>query len=188
MKKFFVIVLVSVLGIGSISAQQVVKGTKMINVQATNLGFNSVSVSFDGSEEDAKISRFGISAGAGYAFMDDVMLIGTVALQSLKLEETKLSAITIGAQGRKYFTNGLFAGAGLNLMNGSMGEGGDSESTTVIDAMFHAGIAFEILPKLTLEPLVSFSTKVAGGKVEGYDDMTLKYTQLSINIGFSYYF
>jgi hypothetical protein len=69
-----------------------------------------------------------------------------------------------------------------------MGEGGDSESTTVIDALFHAGIAFEILPKLTLEPLVSFSTKVAGGKVEGYDDMTLKYTQLSVNIGFSYYF
>lgn len=188
MKKFFVIVLVSVLGIGAISAQQVAKGTKMLNVQATNLGFNSISYSFEGSDEDAKLSRIGISAGAGYAFMDNVMLIGTLAFQSLKMEDTKLSAVTIGAQGRKYFNGGLFAGAGVNLLNGSIGKGSDKESTTMIDGIVHAGIAFEILPKLTLEPMVSFSTKLAGGKVDGYDDMKLTYTQFSINIGFSYYF
>jgi hypothetical protein len=188
MKRLMIIMLVSLLGAGSISAQQIVKGSKMVNVQATNLGFNSISYSFDGADEDASMSRFGLGAAAGYAFMDDIMLIGQLSFQSLKIDEMKFSAVTIGASGRKYFANGLFAGAGLNILNGKIDDGGDDSSTTMVDGVVHAGLAIELLPKLTLEPMVAFSTKLAGGSVDGYDDVKLTYTHLSINIGFSYYF
>ncbi len=187
MKKLLSLLVVSILVIGTLHAQSVTKGTKMFSPQLTNIGFNSVSYSIEGEDESAKISRLGLSAAAGYAIMDNLMIVGTVAFQSFKFEESKLSAITLGASARKYFDNGFFAGAGVNLINGKIGSDGDHFSTTMIDGLLNAGYSFEIFPKLAIEPIITFSTKIAGGEIKDFD-AKLKYTQLSLSIGFSYYF
>ena len=183
MKKIISLLMVSLLCIGTLQAQLVPKGSKILSTQLTNLGFNSVSYKIGDSDESIKMNRIGLSLLGGYAILDNVVILGSFALQSLKLDENKLSAVTLGGTARKYFDNGFFAGAGLNLLNGKIVE----ESTTLIDGLLHAGFSHEIFPKLTIEPMVTFSTKLAGGNLEGYDHK-LKYTQISINIGFSYYF
>lgn len=183
MKKIISLLMVSLLCIGALQAQLVPKGSKMLSTQLTNLGFNSISFKIGDSDESVKMNRIGLSLLGGYAVLDNVVILGSFALQSLKFDEDKFSAVTLGGTARKYFDNGFFAGAGLNLLNGKVME----ESTTMIDGILHAGFSHEIFPKLTIEPMVTFSSKLAGGKIEGYDHK-LKYTQFSVNIGFSYFF
>ncbi len=187
MKKIISLLAITILFAGALQAQFVTKGTKMVSTQVTNLGFNSISFKMGSSDESTKMNRIGLSFAGGYAIMDDLMILGSVAFQSFKFDESKLNALTIGAMGRKYFNSGLFAGAGVGLVTGKVGKDSETTSTTMIDGSLQAGYSFEILPKLILEPIVAFSTKLAGGKIEDFDHK-LKYTQFSISVGFTYLF
>ncbi|MDD4191547.1 MAG: hypothetical protein PHI28_09450 [Mangrovibacterium sp.] len=60
-------------------------------------------------------------------------------------------------------------------------------STTMVEFRLEAGYSYFILPSVALEPSISYATKIAGGKVENYDDK-LTYSRFGINLGVSVFF
>ncbi len=189
MKRYLILALLVLFGIGTVEAQVIKKKEMMVNIQMTNVGFNHFALGEDDmpAANFTKINRFGVGAGGGYAVLDDFLVTGQAAIQSFSMDGTSAFLLNIGAGVRKYFADKFFGGATIGLANTSMGETGDKTSTNIIDGTIYAGMALEIFPKLYLEPSFAFGGKLLGGEQQ---DATakLKYRQISINLGFAYHF
>ncbi len=180
------------------------KGMKVFNPQLLNLGFSSLSFKSSGSgSESTDLTQFGLAASGGYAIQDNLFILGQVGAQSFKFSETNFSFFSLGGGARYYLPKNFYAGAGLLLNHGKIkgvGDSGididdedselDTESdlgTTMVEFRLEAGYSYFLLPSVALEPSISYGTKIAGGKVENYDNK-LTYSRFGINLGVSVFF
>jgi len=173
------------------------EGTMLFNPQLLNLGFSSMSLKVSGGSESTNLNQFGLAVSGGYAIQDNLFIVGQVGAQSLKFGEMNLSFFSIGGGARYYLPKNFYAGAGLLINNGKIkGTGGidyddeeiDSDlSTTMVDLRLEVGYSYFLLPSVALEPSVTYGTKIAGGKIENYDDK-LTYSRFGINLGVSVFF
>lgn len=201
MKRFFFTMALLCAVVGAAFAQTISKGTRMLNPQLTNLSYNSFKISSEGG--NSSYSTYGLQADGGYAIQDDLLIIGGVGYQGLKMEDTSGSLLNIHAGVRYYIFNGLFAAGNLVLAHGKLGDGAigdlgfgdegsdeefsDSEAKADLNSLNLAvGVGYSIFltDHFSIDPFLNYtyglSNKVAG--------TSFKMTALSLNIGFSFFF
>lgn len=186
MKKLISILVCSLLVIGA-SAQTMKKGSKFISPSLTNLGFNSLSIKFDGGPSQS-YSRFGFQATGGYAIKNDLAIEGGIGFQSLNIDSSPLSEFNIFAGARYYFQKGLYANADLVFLSGkgdgSAGGYGTDTNLKATCMQIGAGYDFFLSKKFAIEPSLSYLFSLSA-EVEK-QDFTLGV--FSINLGFIYIF
>ena len=173
------------------------EGTILFNPQLLNLGVSNMSLKVSGGSESTNLSQFGLAVSGGYAIQDNLFILGQVGAQAFKFGEMNLSFFSLGGGARYYLPKNFYAGAGLLLNTGKIkGAGGidyeeeeiDSDlSTTMVDLRLEVGYSYFLLPSVALEPSITYGTKIAGGKIENYDNK-LTYNRFGINLGVSVFF
>ncbi|MFA5712923.1 MAG: hypothetical protein WC960_01935 [Bacteroidales bacterium] len=189
-KLFFTLLLLSLLSSVAWSqskpfAPYLKKGSKMVNLQLSSLGVNTLKVSFsDAPNDPMKMTRFGLTASAGKVVAPNMMVIALVGFNSIDNDGMAITQYNLAAQGRYYFNKMVYGAAGLGLIGGKIGD----EKSNMLDGLLSIGLSVELLPKLMLEPSVAFSAKLAGGNIADSGGVSLSYTQFTLNLGFSYFF
>lgn len=174
------------------------KGSVMFNPQLLNLSFQNISLGQSDFDDKSKFSQFGLSVQAGYAIIDNLFIVGQLAGQSLKFEESSINFITLGA-GARYYLDNLFAGAGVVMMSGKLKTDMEDEeydvsssgtSTTLFGLQVEVGYSIFLLPSIALEPSISYNTKIAGGDLKsgGETGSNVEYNKFGVNLGVSVYF
>ena len=174
------------------------KGSVMFNPQLLNLSYQNISLGESDFDEKYKLSQVGLSVQAGYAIIDNLFIVGQIAGQSLKFEESTVNFFTLGA-GARYYLDNLFVGAGVLMNSGKVESDWDDDdfdasggtSTTLFGLQAEVGYSIFLLPTIALEPSISYNTKIAGGDVKSGGTKTesnVEYNQFGVNLGVSIYF
>lgn len=164
------------------------KGSRMANIQISNLGVNTLTVKYsDDPNNPQKITRFGLTAAAGQVVAPNLMVIALLGFNSIDMDGMSYSQYNLAGQARYYFNKMVYGAAGLGFIGGKIA----GTKSNMLDGLLSVGMDIEVLPKLFLEPSATFSAKLAGGSLttDGFGaDGSLSYTQFTLNLGFSYFF
>ncbi|MCQ2171935.1 MAG: porin family protein [Bacteroidales bacterium] len=185
MKKVFA-VLVGCLLVFSASAQTIKKGQAFLDPTLTNLGFNTGSITPEGSSSSVKATRFGLQAAGGFAVIDNLAIEAGIGFQTMKGDDTPLSLFDVYAGARYYVIPNLFAGADLMLMSGKVGDSSfmSKDSINALNLVVKAGYDFFVSEHFAFEPSVSYLFSLTAKT----SDTNFKIGAFSVNIGFLYLF
>ncbi len=185
MKRLFTI-LAACLLVTAASAQTISKGTFFVSPTLTNISFNAVTISSDGSKES--MSRFGVQASGGYAVIDNLALIAGVGFQTGKYSTSSMGLFDAFVGARYYFIPSLYAGLNAVVGNVSLknntGSGTSVPNTgTTFGLEANVGYSWFLSERFALEPSLSFYY----GLVNQMASTKFNLNMFSVNIGFLYY-